>query len=63
MADSGDIHLLIIAAQDAADDAGTAGDYRAKYVHTGRGLVYATSALALSIERFAGAIHPNKERP
>ena len=56
-----EIGLLVTAATEAADDAGQHRDYRGKYVHVGRGLVYALSALALAVERFAAAVHPKEE--
>ena len=57
-----DLGLLITAATDAADDAKQHRDYRGKYVHIGRGLIYTGTALANAINRFAAAIEP-KENP
>ena len=59
---AGEFGLLVTAAKDAADDAGQHPDYRGQYVHIGRGLIYAVSALAVSVGRFATAIAP-KETP
>ena len=59
---SEEIGLLVTAATEAADDAGhRRGDFRGRYVYVGRGLIYALSALALALERFAAAVHPPKE--
>ena len=58
-----DLGLLITAACDAADDARQHRDYRGKYVHVGRGLIYAVSALAQAVDHFATVVTPPEENP
>lgn len=57
-----ELGLLVSAATDAAARVDTARDYRKKFTHIGVGLIHALCAVAVSLARFARAVHP-QEKP